>query len=96
MSAPLLPPRGVFVATRLIFAKELPPSIKETLLQVQALAWASPARETPPLSLAQLSELTDLDYVPNTARDAKVDVVMSNSFGFGGTNGCLLFKKFTG
>ena len=38
----------------------------------------------------------DLDYVPNTARDAKVNVVMSNSFGFGGTNGCLLFKKFTG
>jgi 3-oxoacyl-[acyl-carrier-protein] synthase II len=38
----------------------------------------------------------DLDYVPNTARDAKLNVVMSNSFGFGGTNGCLLFKKFTG
>ena len=38
----------------------------------------------------------DLDYVPNTARDAKVNVVMSNSFGFGGTNGCLLFKNFTG
>jgi 3-oxoacyl-[acyl-carrier-protein] synthase II len=38
----------------------------------------------------------DLDYVPNTARDARVNVVMSNSFGFGGTNGCLLFKKFTG
>jgi len=38
----------------------------------------------------------DLDYVPNTARDVKVDVAMSNSFGFGGTNGSLLFKKFTG
>ena len=38
----------------------------------------------------------DLDYVPNTARDLKVDVALSNSFGFGGTNGCLLFKKFTG
>lgn len=38
----------------------------------------------------------DLDYVPNAARDAKVDVVLSNSFGFGGTNGCLLFRKFTG
>jgi 3-oxoacyl-[acyl-carrier-protein] synthase II len=37
----------------------------------------------------------DLDYVPNTKRAAKVDYALSNSFGFGGTNGALLFKKFT-
>ncbi len=38
----------------------------------------------------------DLDYVPNEARKAKVEVVMSNSFGFGGVNGSLVFKKFSG
>jgi 3-oxoacyl-[acyl-carrier-protein] synthase II len=38
----------------------------------------------------------DLDYVPNTARQAKVDVALSNSFGFGGTNGSLIFRRFTG
>ncbi len=36
----------------------------------------------------------DLDYVPHTARQAKLNIVMSNSFGFGGTNGTLIFKSF--
>ena len=36
----------------------------------------------------------DLDYCANTARDMKIDVAMSNSFGFGGTNGSLVFKRF--
>ena len=38
----------------------------------------------------------DLDYVPNTAREAKVDVVLSNSFGFGGHNVCLAFRRLSG
>jgi 3-oxoacyl-[acyl-carrier-protein] synthase II len=37
----------------------------------------------------------DLDYVPNQKRDAKIDYVLSNSFGFGGTNAALLFKRFS-
>jgi 3-oxoacyl-[acyl-carrier-protein] synthase II len=36
----------------------------------------------------------DLDYVPNEKRAAKIDYALSNSFGFGGTNGALLFKRF--
>jgi 3-oxoacyl-[acyl-carrier-protein] synthase II len=36
----------------------------------------------------------DLDYVPNEAREKTVDIVLSNSFGFGGTNGTLVFRRF--
>jgi 3-oxoacyl-[acyl-carrier-protein] synthase II len=38
----------------------------------------------------------DLDYVPNQAREKRVDAVLSNSFGFGGTNAALIFKRFRG
>ena len=38
----------------------------------------------------------DLDYVPNQARPTNIEYALSNSFGFGGTNGCLIFKRYSG
>ncbi len=38
----------------------------------------------------------DLDYVPNQARPMRIEYALSNSFGFGGTNGSLIFKRYTG
>ncbi len=47
----------------------------------------------PTINLAEPGEGCDLDYVPNTARQARINVVVSNSFGFGGTNGSLVFRR---
>lgn len=48
---------------------------------------------SPTINLDNPDEGCDLDYVPHTARDAKLEYALCNSFGFGGTNGTLLFKK---
>lgn len=47
----------------------------------------------PTINLDEPGEGCDLDYVPNVARQARVDVAVSNGFGFGGTNGTLVFRK---
>jgi 3-oxoacyl-[acyl-carrier-protein] synthase II len=48
----------------------------------------------PTINMENQDTQCNLDYVPNIARDMKIDVAMSNSFGFGGTNGTLIFKRY--
>ncbi len=50
----------------------------------------------PTINLDHPSEGCDLNFVPHKAQPMKIDVVLSNSFGFGGTNGTLLFRRFVG
>jgi 3-oxoacyl-[acyl-carrier-protein] synthase II len=51
---------------------------------------------TPTINLDNPDPECDLDYVPHKAKDMELNCAISNSFGFGGTNACLLFKKFEG
>lgn len=48
----------------------------------------------PTINLDNVDEQCDLDYVPHTAREQKLERVLSNSFGFGGTNGSLIFSRY--
>jgi 3-oxoacyl-[acyl-carrier-protein] synthase II len=62
----------------------------ESIFSIQALM----NNAVPPtINLDNPDEGCDLDYIAGTARDVKLDYVLCNSFGFGGTNGSLIFKK---
>lgn len=63
----------------------------ESALSVQSIVTQTVA---PTINLDNVSPDCDLDYVPNTARKGAINHVMNNSFGFGGTNSCLVFSKF--
>lgn len=49
----------------------------------------------PTINLENPADGCDLDFVPHTAREAKIDTVLSNSFGFGGTNACAIFRALS-
>jgi 3-oxoacyl-[acyl-carrier-protein] synthase II len=49
----------------------------------------------PTINLDNPDPACDLDYTPNVARPAKLSIAISNSFGFGGTNGTVVFKRLS-
>lgn len=63
---------------------------------VEALACVFALQEgivPPTINLNEPDEECDLNYVPNTAVKADIDIALSNSLGFGGHNACLAFRK---
>lgn len=93
------------MAIKEVFGKEVP-AISSTKGQIGHCLGAAGAIEAvisimamqegvlpPTINQYVKDEECDLDYIPNVARKQEVNAVMSNSFGFGGTNGVLIFKK---
>ena len=66
-------------------------------LEAAATVLSMEAGKVPPtINLEYPDPACDLDYVPNVAREAEVEVAMSNSFGFGGHNAAIVFRRWHG
>ena len=93
-------------AIKRVFGPEAPPAVSSTKSMIGHLLGAAGSVEAifsvlairdqvapPTINLDNPDEGCDLDYVPHTARQMDVGAVLSNSFGFGGTNGTLVFRR---
>ena len=91
---------GLYVSVRGVLRDEIDRSLQERLeaLEVDRLmppALAIRHQIAPPtVNLDHPDPACDLDYAANVKRPMKIDCALSNSFGFGGTNGTLLMKKY--
>ena len=88
-----LPNRVVLMASQPQYPAQYYQEGVELVLCKQRLLSLRDSVIPPTINLDNQDPDCDLDYVPNVARQAPVNVAMSNSFGFGGTNGTLIFKK---